>query len=118
MADRKWSDDELLQFLKVMAQGEYDGGVDEYGDQFKAAAQRIEAMKAHCERQEEALHQIKNWAEAYPLDMFPEPDFEKAADVLKANGMTLDSISASNMRHVVEGVGKIARAALQLGEHG
>jgi hypothetical protein len=46
--------------------------------------------------------------------MFPEPDLKKAAEVLKANGMTLDAISASCMRHVVEGVGKIAREALEL----
>lgn len=43
---------------------------------------------------------------------FPEPDFEKAARLLRDGGMTLDAISASNMRHVVEGVGKIASAAL------
>jgi hypothetical protein len=37
----------------------------------------------------------------------------KAAELLKAGGMTLDAISASNMRHVVEGVGKIARDAIR-----
>jgi hypothetical protein len=60
-----------------------------------------------------ALQRIEQWSDAYPLDMFPEPDLKKAAEVLKANGMTLDSISASCMRHVVEGVGKIAREALE-----
>jgi hypothetical protein len=61
---------------------------------------------------EEALLRIVQWSEAYPLDIFPEPDFAKAHELLKAGGMTLDAISASNMRHVVEGVGRIARAAL------
>jgi hypothetical protein len=61
-----------------------------------------------------ALQRIEQWSDAYPLDMFPEPDLKKAAEVLKANGMTLDAISASCMRHVVEGVGKIAREALEL----
>lgn len=60
----------------------------------------------------EALQQIVNWSEAYPLDVFPEPDFKRAAELLKAGGMTLDAISASNMRHVVTGVGEIARKAL------
>lgn len=64
------------------------------------------------DRFREALWQIAQWAKAYPLSVFPEPDFAKARDLLKAGGMTLDSISASNMRHVVEGVGKIAQAAL------
>lgn len=70
------------------------------------------AQQDRIEELEEALHKIKSWSEAYPLSVFPEPDFEKAAKLLEAGGMTLDSISASNMRHVVEGVGKIAREAL------
>lgn len=52
----------------------------------------------------EKIHKIKTWINAYPLEIFPEPDFKKAALVLKQNGMTLDSISASNMRHVLEGI--------------
>jgi hypothetical protein len=54
-----------------------------------------------------------SWSEAYPLTVFPEPDFIKARELLEAGGMTLDAISASSMRHVVEGVGKIAKEALQ-----
>jgi FMN phosphatase YigB (HAD superfamily) len=64
------------------------------------------------ERLREALERIEQWSRAYPLSIFPEPDLKKAAEVLKANGMTLDAISAHAMRHVVEGVGKIARDAL------
>jgi hypothetical protein len=66
-----------------------------------------------AERYEEALQQILQWSEAYPLAIFPEPDWKKAAQLLKAGGMTLDAISASCMRHVVEGVGRIAREALE-----
>ena len=68
-------------------------------------ADRIEAL-------EEALQRIAQWSEAYPRDIFPEPDWKKAAELLKAGGITLDRISGSCMRHVVEGVGEIARAAL------
>ena len=67
------------------------------------------------EREEEladALARIKQWCDAYPLDIFPEPDFKRAAEVLKANGITLDAISASNMRHALRGVATIAEAAL------
>ena len=52
------------------------------------------------------------WSEAYPLEIFPPPDYPRARAVLEANGMTLDAISADCMRHVVEGVGKIAREVL------
>jgi hypothetical protein len=64
-------------------------------------------------RLEEALQRIVQWSEAYPLDIFPEPDWAKARQLLEAGGITLDAVSAHNMRHVVESVGKIAREALE-----
>ena len=65
------------------------------------------------EKLEEALQRIVQWSEAYPLDVFPEPDWKKARALLEAGGISLDSVSASCMRRVVEGVGKIAREALE-----
>lgn len=56
---------------------------------------------------------IKNWCEAYPIDVFPQPDFKKAHEVLKANGMTLDAISASNIKHVITQVQKMIDAAIK-----
>ncbi len=56
------------------------------------------------------LDKINSWINAYPLEVFPEPDFKKAAKVLKDNGMTLDAISASNMRHVLNGISEIIKA--------
>jgi hypothetical protein len=64
------------------------------------------------DRYEEALHRIVSWSEAYPLEVFPEPDLIKARALLEAHGMTLDAISAHAMRHAVTSVGKIAREAL------
>lgn len=52
----------------------------------------------------EKMHKIKAWIVAYPLNIFPEPDFEKAHKVLKQHGMTLDAIAASSMRHVLKGI--------------
>jgi hypothetical protein len=73
---------------------------------------QITGLEEDVERAEDALHRIVDWADAYPLAIFTEPDMAKAHAVLTAAGMTLDAISASAMRHVVDGVGKIARAAL------
>ena len=70
-------------------------------------------LAAQAERMEEALQRIVAWSEAYPLSAFPEPDLKRAADLLKAGGITLDAVSAHAMRHVVEGVGQIAKDALQ-----
>jgi hypothetical protein len=68
---------------------------------------------------QDALSRIAMWSDAYPLPQFPEPDHEylrRARDALEANGMTLDVISASAVRHVIKQVGKIARDALKDGE--
>lgn len=61
-------------------------------------------IMTELEKLQKKLHRIRMWIDAYPIKVFPEPDFEKAARVLKQNGMTLDSISASNMRHVLKGI--------------
>jgi len=73
-------------------------------------------MTISRERQlEEALFRISEWVNAYPLDIFPEPDeawFEKASWVLKEHGLALDRFAAHCMRHVITRVGAIAKTAL------
>jgi hypothetical protein len=64
------------------------------------------------ERMQEALEQIVAWSKAYPLDVFPEPDWAHVRSLLEWGGMSLDAVSAHCMRHVVEGVGRIAKEAL------
>jgi hypothetical protein len=64
----------------------------------------------------DALEKIHRWSQAYPTDVFPEPDaayLKRAAEVLTANGMTLDRLSAYAIRHVIDGVGEIAANALK-----
>ena len=88
---------------------------------------RIKKLKLECGRQstqicvlnlqikelKAALLKIDSWAKAYPLKVFPEPDFKKANKVLKAAGLSLNAISASNMRHVINGVNNILEQALK-----
>ena len=64
-----------------------------------------------CERLNDTLDKLVQWSDAYPIAVFPEPDFLKAQKVLSENGMTLDAISASNMRRVIIGVREIIDAA-------
>lgn len=71
-------------------------------------------MADRIEQLTEALQRIKQWSEAYPLDVFPEPDLKRAHAVLKEHGMTLDAISAHVMRHALRGVGRIAAEALTM----
>jgi len=61
----------------------------------------------------EALERLQTWAKAYPLNVFPEPDFKKVAVVLKAAGLSLDAVSASNMRHVISRAKDITDQALK-----
>lgn len=69
-------------------------------------AERIEEL-------ETALQRIDNWAKAYPLKAFPEPDLVEVHEILKAHGLSLDVVSASNMRHVLDGVKDIVEQALK-----
>jgi hypothetical protein len=73
---------------------------------------RKELYQAHTERDalDECLQEITQWCNAYSLTVFPEPDLKKAHELLKAGGITLDAVSASAMRHVLEGVAKIIEA--------
>jgi hypothetical protein len=75
------------------------------------ARARLAEAERLIDRQHDALTQIIRWSEAYPLDVFPEPDFKAVNLALKAAGLSLDQVSASNMRHVISRVGEIARAA-------
>lgn len=72
-----------------------------------------QAKNGRTKKLEDALQRIDTWAKAYPLRAFPEPDFKRAAKVLKAGGLSLDAISASNMRHVINGVRNIVEQALK-----
>ena len=81
------------------------------------ARERIAALEKDADAMREALLRIVQWADAYPEDVFPavtKDEWKQANVVLDAAGLSLTRISASNMRHVVEGVGKIARMAAPL----
>lgn len=59
---------------------------------------------------------IEQWLAAYPLDAFPEPDFFRVREVLSAAGLSLDCVSASNMRHVLMHVRDKLRAVPNVDE--
>jgi len=83
-------------------------------------AGETEELSVKNDRLREALQKIIDWADAYPVDVFPEPDLEYVARALKQAAestdthgpISLDCVSASNMRHCLKGAKRIARAAL------
>lgn len=82
-----------------------------------APLEGVEDVTGFIEEIEEVLKGIETWANAYPVTVFIEPtkeDFKKAHEVLKANGLTIDGISASAMRHVLNGIITPVKEALAL----
>ena len=69
--------------------------------------ERTAAHEARIEQLERALRLLDEWLQAYPIEIFPEPDFERAEEVLKAAGMGIITIRASNARHVITKVREI-----------
>lgn len=66
--------------------------------------QHIDDQAAEIERLRAALLFVQTWANAYPLESFPEPhrfEWQQAAALLSENGISIGSLSASNMRHVI-----------------
>ena len=85
-------------------------------EEYIAAAEHdIEKLEDRVDDLERALEQILQWAIAYPLEVFPEledEDWKRARDGLCKVGLTLDRVSASNMRHVITQVQGICETAL------
>ncbi|QOG21369.1 hypothetical protein [Bradyrhizobium sp. SEMIA] len=71
-----------------------------------------DALIERIDNLQDALQSIVAWSQAYPLEVFPEPDLKKARALLEAGGISLDSVSAHCMRHVIISVGEIARRGL------
>ena len=59
------------------------------------------------ERHEEIRRQVINWANAYPENAFPEPDFKAVQKALEEKSISLGCVSASSMRHVISRVAKL-----------
>ena len=82
-------------------------------ENLRIANEQRDGYRAEVERLKARLHRIANWCKAYPRDVFIEPTKEqwrRAAKALKndARAPSLDAISGSNMRHVVEGIAELA----------
>src|SRR5574340_1240862 len=90
------------------------------GEVVMRRTQNLQLMKQVESTQEvlKAAHafaqRVHEWSKAYPLHTFPEPDVDRVRAVLEGGGLTIDCVSASNMRHVVETLDKEAAPLLAL----
>ncbi len=69
----------------------------------------LSELSAEVDLMQTQLSAIRMWADAYPFEMFPEPDWEEVKQALEAKGIGLDQVSASCMRRVIIGVKDILK---------
>ena len=100
---------EIIENMKWMITNK-SSGYD--ANDISAIIAELERLREERDNMENALAQIYNWSKAYPLKNFPEPDFQRARELLEAGGISLDSVSASNMRYVLEGIREIVQRGL------
>jgi len=62
-------------------------------------------MEERIDDLEETMQKIQQWCDAYPANRFIEPDWEEVKKLLGSSLLT--QVSASNMRHVVDGISKL-----------
>lgn len=105
-------DDDIVKFAARMTRAQRDelqAAIDASG------MTRLEWLQAAAAETmaRDILQEILRWCNAYPLGVFPEPDFKHVRELLAAGGISLDSVSASNMRHVLEGIAEIAKRGIE-----
>ena len=66
---------------------------------------KVAQLEARLAALDTTLDRIKGWCEAYPLEMFPEPDLKNVQRMLGDD--LLSQVSAHNMRHVLKGITRI-----------
>lgn len=92
----------LCEVASLQAQNaELEESLSEQIDTGLEHADEVIALRERVDAQGEILHRIKQWSEAYPIDVFPEPNLKNARNALLSAGETLDAVSAYAMRHVV-----------------
>ena len=93
----------LVERLRFLASGQDDP----HSVALTEAADEIERLR-------DVLLRLQQWADAYPVEVFPEmlrQDWQRANALLAEKGISMSCMSASIMRHVLNG----ARAMLSEG---
>jgi hypothetical protein len=69
-----------------------------------------EQTTEHEERMAEALRRIQGWCDAYPVEVFPEPDLDAIRSQIGDGPMS--SLHAAWARHLLKGIATYARQGL------
>jgi len=85
-------------------------------DALEAAWQERDELRARVVELEDTLEQIAQWAEAYPVTVFiplTSGEMQWADSVLREAGISMGAMHASWARHIVDGIGGIARTGIE-----
>lgn len=89
-------------------------------ERLTAALKKANSQAEYFERgwylRGDVLERLQQWADAYPLAVFPEPlrqEWQQANEVLAQAGLSMTRMSASNMRHVINGVRQLVDEGLK-----
>lgn len=82
----------------------------------EAAKSALVVMQASDEWQAidgltDRLDRIRNWCDAYPIEVFPDQDLEKANSVLAEAGISMSAMHGQWARHIMDGIAAIAGKA-------
>lgn len=93
---------------------EYPGDKPPY-DEIREAADDLEALEAKLAKARETIEGFAQWADAYPLEVFPGPDLKEVGSILRACGREnqMDRMHAAWARDILKEAGKDAREALE-----
>jgi predicted nuclease with TOPRIM domain len=114
MSDKGWwTQEEVTRITERIAELETNHELlsDDYkqllitNERQQERVRELEEFIETIDHQYDAMQQIKQWCEAYPVDIFQEPDWSEVGS--KLGSTMLSRVSASNMRHVVEGIKRI-----------
>ena len=79
-----------------------DAAVEAVKSVREAARNERDELREQNRELETQLQRISDWCEAYPLDVFTEPDMEQVRRLL--GDTLLTQLSAHNFRHVLDGI--------------
>ncbi len=75
--------------------------------EIEADNRNVADLMDQVDKQGAVLDSIRSWCKAYPLTVFPKPDYTICGPALKEVGQTVDAISADCQRHLLETISKM-----------
>lgn len=83
----------------------YRERVEAFRAERDSAVEALDKTRERLHDAEEVIAKVDNWARAYPLDVFPEPDIARCAELLNTGGQSIERLAAYARRGAIEWIG-------------